>query len=788
MSAPQKELRLALICYGGVSLAVYMHGITKELWKLLKASEARKAGRPAAGGDSDPVWRALLDGLEPAIDLSVVCDILAGASAGGINAVLLARAIAEGHDMEPLRDLWLERADVERMLDPEARPAAALGGRLARFYKEPVAWFAARQSDSLASVDVPEVRAEIALKLAGFVRARWFEPPFSGDGFTAMLDEAMTAMEAGAPGVPLVPPTLAVDLFVTATDYFGTMTPLSIHSPPRVTEREHRRLFAFTSPAPLPQEGGTAGCPRMPLGDRPALVLAARATASFPGAFPPATITEIDRRCAATGTDWPGRAVFAQRMLAGDRPPEEVALIDGSVLNNAPFGPAIAAIRTRPAWREVDRRFVYVDPKPGLAGVTDAFDNAQPGFFTAIYRAMADIPREQPIRDSLDAINAVSARVRRMAAVIEGMTPHVDAAIERAVGPRFFLLPLSAQRLGRARSRVHSVAAREAGFAYAAYAQLKMRVVLDEAAQLAGAATDGQRAALVAAAAARGAFDLAQPLDRSAYVGLLKGLDIGFRVRRLRFALRHVSAAIAPVDDPGARAVLEALKAGLHARTAPLQAMRSPGAPENASRFEATRQCTAAGDWDGALDALARAMKLPAGDAGPDRLVAQAAGDARLPRPIRQALVRAWLGFPFYDIALLPLMQDDSADSFDELKVDRISPDDSVRLRPGGARACLKGWQLNAFAAFFSRAYRENDYLWGRLHAAERLLDILLSATGTAGAGVDRQAVLDALLGAILQGEKPWLREIAPLFDELEAQLAGPPETAADAPVNPAGS
>ena len=32
------QLRLALVCYGGVSLAVYMHGITKELHKLVAAS------------------------------------------------------------------------------------------------------------------------------------------------------------------------------------------------------------------------------------------------------------------------------------------------------------------------------------------------------------------------------------------------------------------------------------------------------------------------------------------------------------------------------------------------------------------------------------------------------------------------------------------------------------------------------------------------------------------------------------------------------------------------------
>ena len=36
----EKELRIALVCSGGVSLAVYMHGITKEILKLVRASSA----------------------------------------------------------------------------------------------------------------------------------------------------------------------------------------------------------------------------------------------------------------------------------------------------------------------------------------------------------------------------------------------------------------------------------------------------------------------------------------------------------------------------------------------------------------------------------------------------------------------------------------------------------------------------------------------------------------------------------------------------------------------------
>lgn len=40
----EKELRLALVCYGGISLAVYRHGITKEIWRLARASRAFHAG------------------------------------------------------------------------------------------------------------------------------------------------------------------------------------------------------------------------------------------------------------------------------------------------------------------------------------------------------------------------------------------------------------------------------------------------------------------------------------------------------------------------------------------------------------------------------------------------------------------------------------------------------------------------------------------------------------------------------------------------------------------------
>ena len=37
-SGPVREVRVALVCYGGVSLAIYMHGVTRELHRLVVAS------------------------------------------------------------------------------------------------------------------------------------------------------------------------------------------------------------------------------------------------------------------------------------------------------------------------------------------------------------------------------------------------------------------------------------------------------------------------------------------------------------------------------------------------------------------------------------------------------------------------------------------------------------------------------------------------------------------------------------------------------------------------------
>jgi hypothetical protein len=136
-------------------------------------------------------------------------------------------------------------------------------------------------------------------------------------------------------------------------------------------------------------------------------------------------------------------------------------------------------------------------------------------------------------------------------------------------------------------------------------------------------------------------------------------------------------------------------------------------------------------------------------------------------------MLLTYLGFPFYDIATLPLLRGEGSQEFNEIKVDRISPDDATAIRKGGAEATLKGIQFNSFGAFFSRAYRENDYLWGRLHAADRLIDIVASSL-PAGARLPpgRIATLkrDAFR-SILAEERGRLKAIPELFEALEKEV-----------------
>jgi hypothetical protein len=169
------------------------------------------------------------------------------------------------------------------------------------------------------------------------------------------------------------------------------------------------------------------------------------------------------------------------------------------------------------------------------------------------------------------------------------------------------------------------------------------------------------------------------------------------------------------------------------------------------------------------LAELARLRDLIGLDQQAEAMLAE--GLAAMPKPLRRKVLLAYLGFAFYDVATLPLMRNEGLTEFDPAKVDRISPDDATSIREGGAAATLRGIEFYNFGAFFSRAYRENDYLWGRLHGAERMVDLVCSAVTTPFPPDGVRDIKRRLFLAILDEEEGRLNADPALIPGLRAEV-----------------
>lgn len=764
----QKELRLALVCYGGVSLAVYMHGITKEIWHLARASRGFHHPEAVHLDGVAEAYRAFLADIEreQGLRVRVLPDILTGASAGGINAVFLAQALHSGHSLEPLTDLWLENADVSELTDPDAEPM----WRYAKFWAQPIAeWFLSRPGNAVSETVSPETRAEVRHKVSRFVRGRWFSPPFSGSRFSAMLFEALTEMEAEGDGIPLLPSGYPIDLVVTATDFRGHPQTLRLNSPSQVEEMEHRLPICFRARA--------GADPTQPLADRLELVLAARATASFPGAFPPLRLAEIDALAEAEGHHWATRGSFLQRVMPvhlSNGTTDEAALIDGAVLVNAPFGAALSALHGRPAQREVDRRFVYIDPRPDVPAPDPEMRRREIGFFGAIFGSLSTIPREQPIRDDLDRIEQQSRDAGRLKRIIMDLQPDIDRAVEKLFGYTFLLDRPTPKRLAGWRSKAQQAAAERAGYAFGAYALTKFDTILDQLARLTLRASGTPQgdpvpvaAAMRQALAARGLVQLTDSGGGAnhAAIGFFRAHDTGFRIRRLQLLARKLSRDW-ELDPDIPDDALDRARDRLYGILA-LYYRADEGVLHN-PRFAALA-AKALTEPGAVLDFLATERLLPSTDLAAEELLIEALED--MPKNLKRRMLLTYLGFPFYDVATLPLTRREGLDEYNPVRIDRISPDDARSIREGGTAATLRGIEFYNFGAFFSRDYRENDYLWGRLHGAERMIDLVASTAGAIPEARIR-AAKRAVFMAVLEEEEIAGRCQRGLIDQIRMEVA----------------
>ncbi len=730
-----RELRLAIVCYGGVSLAIYMHGVTKEIHKLVLASAALEQDPSANPFRPDTTERVYWDilsrisagevgGHEAGANIRVVVDIITGTSAGGINGIFLAKALSGNHSLDALRDLWLDKGDIQVLLE---------GWKL-------IPW---------------------RLRLVPMMLRRR-KPPLRGDDMCVWLHDALDAMNR-SPGPlgmrSLLPEDHLVELFVPITDFHGYTREIPLYDPRFVRDRTHRHVMHF-------QHGRVLGGLRTDLSAEydHLLAFSARATSSFPGAFPPVSFADYARAVGDRNEVLQSSPFFPLYRLA-DFSPEKTQFIDGGVLDNFPFGPAIKAIAGKPAATDVDRRLVFIEPDPGEGGEPPSDGFEAPGLVMTVFGGYASIPRKEPILDDLLHLAERNEAVLRVRDVVEASFPSIRGKVEAlmkdpdvaaAVAP-----DVSGETLIAIRGGIETLALEQANFNAATYLRVRIRSVLDGFADALAEALefepDSYQAAFVAGVLRAWAMSdrlLEQTDDlrvTEAQVSFLSSFDLHYHERRVRFLIAALSWLYRGDRTEGVppppRRVLDVAKAKLYAHVfslgGVLAALKSDPSilgplnevfskqniPEADLRMEFELQPFVQAHQE-ELEEVREKVKevvsqpMSSFEKGlqSDILALLGKCDERT----RQDLLTRYLGFPFWDMLVFPLQAVSGVGERDHIEAYRISPDDTVLL----GEQKLRGMSLFHFGAFFDRAGREGDYLWGRLDGAERLIKLLLDVRG----------------------------------------------------------
>jgi patatin-related protein len=325
-----EELRLAVVMNGGVSLAVWIGGVTTELNRAMRG---------------EGLYGELLELTATAARV----DVISGTSAGGINGALLALARAYDADVSSLRDVWLERGSLDRLLQsPYEKSAASLLKGNARFFDDLRAAFA-------------DVRA-------------------AGD---------LTS-----------PAAVPVDLTLTTTMLHGVPNRSTDDFGVPVGDMTHQAQFHFRRGEELEEDAFADAR----IAER--LALASRATASFPIAFEPIY-------CPVRPEASPGDARLLDMANAASFQKSRF-LLDGGILDNKPLESAIDAVLRQRVTREVRRVLVYVVPRPGLtsADVADAAGD-RPTLSQVTLASLIELPRVESISAQLRAVKEHNQQVRR---------------------------------------------------------------------------------------------------------------------------------------------------------------------------------------------------------------------------------------------------------------------------------------------------------------------------------------------------------------------------------------
>lgn len=792
----RKEVRFAVVMYGGVSLAIYINGVAQELWRMVRATAVKESGRTMLLSDdalsgTETVYRRLgrllgpdgpQDEAKGPVQTRFVVDVLSGTSAGGINAVYLAKALANNQSLDMLKDLWVKEGDIALLINDH------LSTRKHRGARDKIKGLSYQRRPS-SLLNSHRMYRELLDAFDEMEKAR----RSNGDRRSPLVDE--------------------LDLFVTATDYHGLPLPLKL-SDGVVPEMRHRNVFHFsyqstgrTHDRAAPPQNGDDPAPHNDFvaGNNGVLAFAARCTSSFPFAFEPMRLDDIKAALRAARTDhrewhpasigeamdpegtydWgrffadyerasPGGALLN---LVRHRP-----FVDGGYLDNKPFSYALSTLAARSAGPAVDRKLVYIEPNPESPKSTKLADQGgieRPDALANVTSAFT-LARYETIREDLQAVLKRNRLIERVQHVIRDNEEDVrhDKRSEQKREERFSYYEAGlAEMIERW------------GVAYGGYHRLKVAALTDFLARLI-TSLSGFEAASDEFLAVRQLVRRWREANYSAYLhegkktqnAFLVEYDLLYRLRRLRLVLAKIDERISRgtyadyVTLDTLRGNLKTVYDQLQRLQAELETDDTLGAAIRSTKLSSdklreilqdgraagrameqleghldrisTRVATLLRDGTntvmGTFDAAKACQRIlrieeregstlePAGerageeeDNGP-----YGQNDRWEDLPIDSDLVadvrRYYEDFERYDLISYPVLQAaEVGNEADEVDVFRISPNDCQTMRDDGVGK-LEGTYLMSFGAFLDGAWRKSDILWGRLDGAERIITALL--------------------------------------------------------------
>jgi predicted acylesterase/phospholipase RssA len=157
------ELRLALAMRGGVSLSVWIGGAVREI-EQFRSGVVLGVPSTSSKAPNALACTARATGYE-----RVEIDVISGASAGGLNAVILGAAMTNGKKLDMLRDVWLDSAAIEKLLYRSTHEArnSILDGNY--FYDELVANLTKLMSSESTEPELVAERLDVLLSVTSIV-------------------------------------------------------------------------------------------------------------------------------------------------------------------------------------------------------------------------------------------------------------------------------------------------------------------------------------------------------------------------------------------------------------------------------------------------------------------------------------------------------------------------------------------------------------------------------------------------------------------------------------------